>query len=232
MSAFDGFPPETTEFLVGLSENNSKQWFDTHRADYDQYWVQAGKDFVIAAGERLQGIRPAVSVEPRVNGSLFRINRDIRFSKDKTPYKDHLDVWFWEGARKTAVSSFFFRLTPTAVLAGAGSHGIDRALLADYRRAVVDPVQGSRIAETVAAIESADLEVSGETLKRTPAGVGDVTEAQARLLRHTALSAFAEREVGKWVHSPEVLDWAEEQWKQVAPLHAWLVENVRQPAAA
>ena len=57
----------------------------------------------------LRSIAPDIHAEPRVNGSIFRINRDIRFSKDKTPYKDHLDLWFWEGNRKGAVSGFFLQ---------------------------------------------------------------------------------------------------------------------------
>ena len=68
---------------------------------------------------------PGIATEARVNGSIFRINRDTRFSKDKTPYKDHLDFWFWEGQRKTALSGLFLRIAPAAVTVGAGAHGFD-----------------------------------------------------------------------------------------------------------
>ncbi len=84
--AFDGFPRQTLTFLEGISKNNNEGWFDQRRANYDEYWVEAGKDFVVGAGEILRGIRKRVHAEPRINGALFRINRDIRFSKDKTPY--------------------------------------------------------------------------------------------------------------------------------------------------
>lgn len=86
MGSFQGFPPHTTEFLRGLSMNNSRVWFDEHRADYDSYWVEPAKAFVVAAGAALQEIAP-VEAQPRVNGSIFRVNRDIRFSVDKRPYK-------------------------------------------------------------------------------------------------------------------------------------------------
>ena len=81
---------------------------------------------------------PGIATEARVNGSIFRINRDTRFSKDKTPYKDHLDFWFWEGQRKTALSGLFLRIAPAAVTVGAGAHGFDPTRLARYRAAVAD----------------------------------------------------------------------------------------------
>ena len=69
--------------------------------------------------------------EPRINGSLFRINRDIRFSKDKSPYKAHLDLWFWEGEHRGWESpGFFFRLTPTKLMLGAGMHQFPKEHLA------------------------------------------------------------------------------------------------------
>lgn len=82
---FDGFPMETVRFLSELSSHNEKAWFNAHRAAYDQYWVEPAKAFVEVAGWALQELAP-VSYEPRINGS---INRDVRFSKDERPYKDH-----------------------------------------------------------------------------------------------------------------------------------------------
>ena len=117
MNEFDGFPKQTLTFLRGLRRNNTKAWFEEHRGDYEQYWVDPAKAFVDSAGAGLQSIAP-VAAEPRVNGSIFWINRDIRFSKDKTPYKDHLDFWFWEGSRKTAPSGFFLRISPDGPLSG------------------------------------------------------------------------------------------------------------------
>ena len=99
MHAFSGFPRETARFLADLAKNNEKAWFDAHRGDYDQFYVAPALAFVAAIGPRLQKISPTVAFEPRINGSLFRINRDVRFSKDKRPYKDHIDLWFWHGAR-------------------------------------------------------------------------------------------------------------------------------------
>ena len=97
---FTGFPPETFAFLTGLIQNNTKQWFDDHRSDYDQYWVEPAKDFVAGIGPKLRAFAPNVNFEPKINGSIFRINRDVRFSNNKRPYKTTLDLWFWEGEKR------------------------------------------------------------------------------------------------------------------------------------
>ena len=125
MPAFGGFPPETISFLRALRANNRRDWFDAHRADYEAYWLAPAKAFVVAAGQQLAELAPQIRAEPRVLGSILRINRDTRFSRDPSPYKDHLDVWFWEGDRRRAVSGFFARLTPEFLGVGAGCHGLD-----------------------------------------------------------------------------------------------------------
>ena len=113
MTDFAGFGPKTKKFLRELGRNNDKAWFDAHRSDYEAHYLEPAKAFVEAAGPKLEKIAPNVVCEPRANGSIFRVNRDIRFSKDRTPYKDHIDLWFWEGQRKTAISGFFLASTET-----------------------------------------------------------------------------------------------------------------------
>lgn len=220
---FSGFPTGTLTFMKGLAKHNNKSWFDQHRAEYDEYWVETGKEFVLAAGGPLARMRPGIKAEPRINGSMFRINRDIRFSKDKTPYKQTLDMWFWEGDRKHVVSSFYFRLSPTAVYAGAGSHGFDKSQLAAYRASVARKKTASTL---ISALAKCANEVEGETYKRIPATQADLSDEQAALLRHSYLAVTSERAVGDWVHTAEVLEWALAQWRQQLPVHAWLIDNV------
>jgi hypothetical protein len=105
-------PADTIEFLADLRRHNNKGWFDAHRDRYETAYVEPAKAFVEAAAPGLATIVPGITAEPRVLGSIFRIHRDTRFSTDKRPYKDHLDFWFWQGARKTAVSGLFLRVSP------------------------------------------------------------------------------------------------------------------------
>ena len=225
MTDFTGFPKQTLTFLRALGRNNTKAWFDAHRADYDHYWVEPAKDFVVAAGHALQRIAP-VEAAPRVNGSIFRINRDIRFSKDKTPYKDHLDFWFWEGSRKTAPSGFYLRITPDTVGVGAGAHGFDRDRLAAYRAAVVDPKAGAALSRAVTSIGKAGYEVKGEHYKTIPTGFAPKNERQAKLLRHRALWIGEDHAVSPVLHTPEIVGWAIEAWTPMKPIHRWLTDRL------
>ena len=96
------FPQETVAFLTDLRAHNEKAWFEANRARYDSGFIEPAKAFVEAIGPELNDLVPRIHAEPSVGGSIFRINRDIRFSSDKRPYKDHLDFWFWEGDRHAA----------------------------------------------------------------------------------------------------------------------------------
>lgn len=226
MGSFQGFPTGTIKFLQGLSLNNNKSWFDAHRDEYQALWLEPATEFVVSAREGIHRFRPQIMAEPRLNGSIFRINRDIRFTKDKTPYKDHLDLWFWEGERRSAISGLFFRLTPESVLVGVGTHGFDRSHLALYRNIVGDPEGFESLSRAVEAVEACGHQVLGDELKRNPVAYRDLTGERARLIRFTSLSAIAEHPAGKWVHTPSVLEWAMKRWEQMLPIHLWLVEKL------
>ncbi|MEZ5668721.1 MAG: DUF2461 domain-containing protein [Alphaproteobacteria bacterium] len=224
--AFGGFGKGTLDFLAGLSANNNKAWFDAHRQDYEAHFVGPAVAFVAALAEPLAKLAPRLNAEPRINGSIFRINRDIRFSKDKTPYKDHLDLWFWEGERKTALSGLFFRLTATEMILGTGCHGFDPARLAAFRQAVCDPKRGPAAAKAVAAIERAGFTLGGAHYKTLPRGFAASTPAAERLLKHNAFYAVQTAPHPPGLATPGLVDWCVERWRGTLPIHRWLVENL------
>lgn len=226
MTGFTGFEKATLDFLRGLGANNEKAWFEAHRADYEAHFAAPAKAFVSAVAGPLAELAPEVNAEPRINGSIFRINRDIRFSKDKRPYKDHLDLWFWEGQRKGAVSGFFFRLTADRLILGAGAHRFDNDRLAAYRRAVVDPEAGEALRRAVDTLASSGHPVQGQHYAKLPRGFEAETEAQARLLRHKALWASIEEDHPAALSSAELVPYCAARWREVAPLHRWLVATL------
>lgn len=222
-SAFAGFPPETTKFLHDLAKNNSKAWFDAHRREYEDYWVAPAKEFVVAAGEALQELAP-VEAQPKVNGSIFRVNRDVRFSTDKRPYKDHFDFWFWEGERSSAVSGFYLRITSDGVGIGAGAHMFDKDRLAAFRNAVVDTKTGMSLRAAVTKIEQAKIEVEGEHYKGLPRGFETADEFTGRMLRHNALWVGEDQPAPKVLANKRFVSWAMTRWSKMEPLHRWLVD--------
>ena len=225
MGDFEGFPKKTLTFLRGLQRNNTKEWFTAHRGDYDRYWVEPAKDFVVAAGEALQKLAPVV-YEPKINGSIFRINRDIRFSQDKRPYKDHLDFWFWEGERRSAVSGFFLRVTPKQIGIGVGAHGFDKDRLAAYREAVVADGSAASLVAAVKKVERAGYEVRGEHYKRVPRGYEPANDTQEHLLRFSALWCGEDVKHPPELHTPKFVNLAVREWRKLVPLHRWLVDEI------
>ena len=116
---FKGFSKHTSDFFAQLPHNNSKKWFDEHRDQYEQYVLEPARSFIEALGDALRILRPQINAIPLVNKSLFRLNRDTRFSKDKTPYKTHLGIWIW-GRRGQTHGMPRVLFSPSAALPAAG----------------------------------------------------------------------------------------------------------------
>lgn len=222
--AFSGFGPDTRKFLKGLERNNDKEWFEAHRDDYKAHYVAPALEFIAAMGDKLTAVDPDISALPKVNGSLFRINRDIRFSKDKTPYKPHIDLWFWHGAdKKAGYSGFFFRMHHDRLLLGAGIHGFEKAALASFREAVAgDP--GAELAKITAKLAKAGYDVGGESYKKVPRGY-DPEHPRADLLRHGAMHAGIEMKMPAEAASAKLTTLALRHYRKLAPLHHWLVAH-------
>jgi uncharacterized protein (TIGR02453 family) len=185
------FPPATRAFLAGIAAHNDRDWFEANRPLYEAGWKAPAEAFVAALGPRLAAVSPQVRWSPRTGGSLMRIHRDTRFSADKRPYKDHLDLWFWHGDGKGwEAPGFFLRITPATVWLGAGQHHLPRDRLDRFRAAVADPVAGPELERIAAAAEAAGLAVGEEARKRVPAGY-PAGHPRARFLRFGSLHAMA-----------------------------------------
>jgi len=225
MTDFDGFGPKTTKFLRDLGRNNEKAWFDAHRAEYEAYYLEPAKAFVEAVGPRIERFAPNVSWEPRVNGSIFRVNRDIRFSKDKTPYKDHIDLWFWEGQRKTALSGFYLRIRDRSIELGTGSHGFAKESLAQYRRRLMDDSAAKALGSVLKRLQRAGYEIHKKTYKQLPRGF-EGSSVAGELVLYSGLSARVARKVPPELRSSKFVTYCAKEWRRLAPLHRWLMDHV------
>lgn len=220
---FGGFGAPTFRFLREIEKNNDKAWFEAHRDLYEAGYVDAGRAFVSAIGPRLVGLSKSVAFEPRVNGSIFRIHRDVRFSKDKTPYKTHLSLRFWQTAhRGYDTPGFFFRLSARRLILGAGVHAFGKDSLTAYREAVVDARCGKALEKAIAEVAAAGpYEIHGANRKRVPAGY-DADHPRAALLLHDGLAVVLDRPVPKEARRPELVDWAVDHYAAMLPVHRWL----------
>ncbi|MEW6366919.1 MAG: DUF2461 domain-containing protein [Acidobacteriota bacterium] len=225
-SAFHGFTKQTVAFLNGLKRNNNREWFEAHRADYEQHVLDPAKAFVVALGNSLRGMAPGLVALPKINGSIFRLNRDTRFSPDKTPYKTHLAVFLWEGEERLEGSGFYFHLEPPNLMLGAGIYIFPKSLLGRYRSVVAEPERGRELSKLIERLRRKGFEVGGKRLKRPPAGF-DPADPRVTLLMHTGLYAGTEMRIPQEIYSPNLLSYCRDKFGQMAPLHHWLVRLSR-----
>ena len=226
--AFVGFPSEGIEFLKALGRDNSRAFFDRHRSTYERSLLEPAKAFVAAIGPKLQSrVSAGIQAEPRVNGSIFRINRDTRFSKDKTPYKTNLDFMFWDGeGRSRECAGLFLRLTPDMVGMGAGMHHFDKDVLAAYRDAVVDSRRGAALEKVIAQTRRVrGLKLGGAGRARVPRGY-DPDHPRAGLLKHDGIFVFQETALLKVIHTAGFVGWCAKRFERYAPVHRWVVDLV------
>lgn len=224
---FSGFSEDTVRFFSELRRHNNRDWFEAHRSTYETAVMEPSRAFVTAMGARLRAISPRVIAVPKVNKSIFRLNRDTRFSLDPSPYKTNLGLYFWEGSSsRMAASGFYFHLEPPNMILGAGVYTIPVQLLAGYRRAVVDPQKGKELGRVVALISRLKgFTIGGKHYKRIPAGF-DPSHPNAELLKHTGLYAGFETLIPPELYSARLLDYCYHRFKAAAPLHRWLVKNL------
>jgi uncharacterized protein (TIGR02453 family) len=167
---------------------------------------------------------PHVVYDTRLNGSgsLMRIYRDTRFSKDKRPYKSRLGMFFYEGNSKHSSPGFFISISPGGAYLGAGKYRFPSEMLERYRIAVVDAKKGPSLVRAIKAVTvDGELELAGEEYKRVPRGF-DPDHRRADLLRRKGLHVVLPELSTKVLCDAGVVDTVFAVFKSVAPLHRWL----------
>jgi uncharacterized protein (TIGR02453 family) len=223
---FTGFPREGLDFLARLREDNTKAFFDEHRATYESALLGPARAFVVALGDELrERVSPAIRAEPRVGGSILRMNRDVRFSAERVPYKEHLHLVFWEGeGHSRERPCYSVRLRPDGVGLSVGIARLERDALAAYRAGVIDERAGAALEEAVAmATAPAKVSLSEPALKRVPRGI-DAGHPRAALLRHAGVLVSGHWAMPREVSSPRLVRWAAERLEAMAPVERWLTE--------
>ncbi len=182
------FKPETFAFLTELEANNSKDWFEANRSRYEEVWKAPALSFVEAIASRMASLDPSLKAEARINGSLRRINRDVRFSKDKSPYNASLHLVFWSGEHPNRSPGMHFSLYSGGVGYGAGMWGLQPAQLRTWRDLVVDRVEGPKVLKALDEAANVGCVLGEPDLARLPKGYSAEGRA-ADLLRHKSVVA-------------------------------------------
>ncbi len=222
---FRGFDARLLAFLRDLGKNNNKQWFDAHREEYASLYLDPAKSFVTAMGPGLAKISRGLRAEPRVNGSIMRINRDTRFSKDKTPYKTGLFIRFNEGDAKGA-SGFGLHIHAKGLEMMGGAFGFEDTALARYRQAVDDAKRGPALVRAAQSVTRKGYAISEPFYKRVPREF-DAQHPRADWLRHRSLYAHrAKTPAPKELFGPKAVDFCLGHFAAMRPLQKWLAETL------
>lgn len=205
--AFSGWTGDFVGFFRGLEVDNSKRYFDAHRRQYEREVLQPLKEL-------------AAELEPRLGrAKIFRINRDIRFTKDKSPYKTNVAA---------VIGSLYVHLDARRLFVGTGAHAPDNGWLQRYREAVAGEA-GETLARHVEDLRRAGMWVGGNPLKTAPRGFSS-DHPRIELLRWREVVAGREHPIEPWIAEPAARDRILEAWEQLRPFSDWLTRHV--PAEA
>lgn len=203
---FRGWPIEALEFYEGLTADNSKSYWSAHLAVYEQQ-VRAPMEELLAL------------LEPEFGpGRIFRPYRDVRFSKDKSPYKNHLAA--------SLPSAGYIQLSQDGLAVGSGMYQMSPEQLERYRRAVASEATGTVLAGIIATIEKAGIGVLGrDTLKTVPRGYPK-DHPRLSLLRHKGLVSWKEWTPAAWLGTAAASKRVVGVLRAGRPLREWFSDHV------
>jgi len=213
--SFTGFPVDAFGWFVGLTADNSRPYFEAHRETYDRDVRGAVEALLEELAEEFGG---------RVK--LFRQNRDVRFSADKSPYKTTTYGLILD--RLDSQAPLYAQLSQAGLFAGSGYYQLAADQITRLRDAIVDDRAGAELERLVTDLHEAGVETFGEALKTAPRGY-DRDHPRVHLLRHKSIIAGLQLPSGpRGIPRATALQHARSTWLACAQLNIWLDENVGQ----
>jgi uncharacterized protein (TIGR02453 family) len=222
------FTPKLFAFLRDLAENNDREWFKQHQDEYEEWVREPALDFINDFADPLGKISNHFIVDSRkVGGSLFRIQRDTRFSKDKTPYKSNTGVQFRHRmGRDVHAPGFYLNLQPRGCFIGVGLWQPDTRIAYAIREAIAaEPARWKRATRSKRFADVFTL--GGDSLVRTPRGFEDAHPLLEDLKRKdfVAMSPITQGVVT----SDAFMGYFTDACKRAAPLMGFLCEGTGLP---
>lgn len=203
---FQGIPVAALDFYEDLEADNTKAFWTAHKHVYEES-VRGPLEALITA------LAPEFGT-----AKYFRPYRDVRFAKDKTPYKTHQGVWFGE-------SAVYLQISAAGLYLAGGYWDTSSGQVERLRRAVADDVAGAELERALAKVTKAGFALGAAQLTRVPAGYPK-DHPRAELLRHKSLTAHRDLGCPAWLSSPQAHKEVTAAWRSLAPLTAWLDTHV------
>jgi len=208
---FEGWPKPALQFFHGLKRDNTKTYFEAHRSVYEDQ-VRQPMEALLSELERDLG--------SDIDLKIFRLNRDLRFSPDKRPYKEHLGAYL--SSRRAG--GLYLQVSDDGLYVAIGSHEMAPDQLTRYRDAVAGK-DGEKLARIVATLRKDGYQVTEPSFKRVPAGYA-ADHPRGELLRCKGLMASRNWKPGSWLQTVEAKDRVRTAIKDSKPLAGWLEAQV------
>jgi uncharacterized protein (TIGR02453 family) len=224
MTGFEGFEDASAKFFKSLAKNNTRPWFLAHKAEFEAEWNAPMKLLLAEVREAIDGAYPHCDLaEPKV----FRIFRDVRFSKDKSPYKTHLGGFIAierKGKRVTDLPmALYFHVGAKETMGASGHYMMEPESLGRFRAAVADEKSGKDLEKILATLEKKGFSSeSHESLQRVPKGFAQ-DHPRAEILKRKGLVATFPKLPAGMLGTPKLTKWLAGASKTAAPLVEWLV---------
>jgi uncharacterized protein (TIGR02453 family) len=212
MTKFEGFGPKVRKWFEGLEADNSSEYFSASRDFFEE-----------SIRGQMEALLKELSKKFGGEVKMFRQNRDIRFSPDKSPYKTHTYGVVY--GSPVAPQGLYASISAHGLVAGSGYHAMARDQLDRYRDAVADDEHGPELAKLLAKVLKAGLEVWGESLATAPRGYPK-DHGRIELLRRKSLSLGATLDAEGGIGRNEGLKFLTKTWRAAEPVTGWLDQHV------
>ena len=205
MSEFTGFPEAALDFYDDLEMDNTRSFWEAHKAVY----IESVKAPMTALTDAL--------AEEFGAPKVFRPYRDVRFAKDKTPYKTHQGAFVAAGPR----CGWYVEISARGVRTGGGFYETTGPDLARIRESIHHEATGTELQRILAKLERAGYEIGGERLKTSPRGY-DADHPRIDLLRHRTITVGKPYGFDPVISSPDLVDAVRKDWRALRPLVEWV----------
>jgi len=221
---FNGFSKKGIEFLKKLERNNTKVWFENHRSIWEKEILLPNTNFVQEMGETLQILVPTIHFKPKVSGSLFRIYRDVRFSKDKTPMKSKIGLLFWQGqAHRMQSSSFYMHYDKDSYFIASGIRSFKPALLKTYREYIKHKKHRASLHVILEELKSKGYNIGEAKYKRVPVEF-DKDEEHINLTKQANMFAYIQYQIDDTFYNEDIINKVFKVYQDMYKLQKWVYE--------
>ena len=208
MTEFSGFPETALNFYDDLETDNTKSFWAEHKNVYESAIREPMAALATALEEEFGTVK------------IFRPYRDVRFAKDKTPYKTHQGAF----AARGPATGWYVEVAAPGVRVGVGFYEASAARLNQIREAIVEDRRGDQLEQIVGRLQAQGWTLGGHKLKTSPRGY-DADHPRIDLLRHKSMTLGKSYGFAPVIHTPELLTMIRVDWREATPFVQWVSDN-------